>query len=65
MDQTVLQVAVEDLEKKRIQLGEQQLKIEAAIRSLQEICEHEFEPSNRDSHYSYEKCKYCGIEQKA
>jgi hypothetical protein len=65
MDQAVLQVAVEDLEQKRIQLGEQQLKIEKAILALQEICEHEFEPSSRDSHYSYEKCKYCGIEQKA
>ena len=65
MDQAVLQVAVEDLEQKRIQLSEQQLKTEAAIRALQEICEHDFESSSRDLHYSYEKCKYCGIEQKA
>jgi len=65
MEQAVLQVAVEDLEQKRVDLNQQVIKIEKAIKALQEICEHEFEPDGRDSHHSYEKCKYCGVTQKA
>ena len=61
MDQAVLQVAVEDLEQKRIQLDEQQLKIEKAIKALQEICEHDFGSGD----HSYNTCEYCGIKQKA
>ena len=60
MDQAVLQVAIEDLEKKRVELSEQQVKIKKAIGALQEICEHEFGSGD----HSYNTCEYCGIEQK-
>lgn len=30
------------------------------IEMFREKCEHKFEYEGHDSHYSYEKCKYCG-----
>ena len=59
MNQDVLKITVKDLEKRRTELNDQQVKNEKAIKELQEMCEHDFEPEN----YLYEKCKYCGKDQ--
>ena len=55
---------VDDLEYRKSELNDQRKKNEEAISALQAVCEHEFVPGGRDSHNSYEKCKYCGLEQK-
>jgi len=65
MDQNTLKAMVDDLEYRKAELRDQLKKNGDAISALQAVCEHEFVADGRDSHHSYEKCKYCGIEQKA
>jgi hypothetical protein len=64
MDQKILKIAIDDLREKIVKLREQDKRLQDGIVALQNICEHEYESSGRDSHHSYEKCIYCGIEQK-
>jgi hypothetical protein len=64
MDQKILKIAIDDLREKIVKLREQDKRLQDGIVALQNICDHEFVPGGRDSHYNYEECKYCGIEQK-
>ena len=65
MDQNTLKAMVDDLEYCKSELNDQLKKNRDAISALQAVCEHEFVSAGHDSHHSYEKCKYCGLEQKA
>lgn len=64
MDQTTLKAMIDDLEYRKSELKDQLKKNEDAISALQAVCEHGFVSAGHDSHYSYEKCKYCGLRQK-
>ena len=68
MDQAVLQVAVEDLRQKLIELNDKQKKTEDAIKALQEICEHEFAHKHECEDFMRnpinKNCIYCDLEQK-
>jgi hypothetical protein len=65
MDQNTLKAMIDDLEYHKAELIEARAKTDEAIRALQEICEHKFVADGHDSHNSYEKCKYCSVQQKA
>ena len=62
MEKEVLKVAVDDLEKRKIELIEKFEKTNNAILALQEICIHEFCTDGRVP--NYRQCVYCGKEQK-
>jgi hypothetical protein len=55
-----LQPLIEERERKREALR----TLEKSIEGLQKICEHEFERTGNDSHYDYERCRFCGTERK-
>ena len=57
---------IEKMEQEKKLLQERINKLQTAIRALQEVCDHaETEYTGNDSHYTYEKCKACGITIKA
>jgi hypothetical protein len=64
MDQETIKSMIADLEYRKAELIDQRGKTDDAIKALQDICEHKFIPNIPDSHHRYEKCKYCGKEQK-
>lgn len=43
--------------------GEAELR-EQAIKSLQEICKHDFAPDGHDSHHNYRRCKICNLRER-
>jgi len=34
-------------------------KVDAAIKALQEVCEHDWQPNGHDSHKDWFVCKHC------
>jgi hypothetical protein len=45
--------------KERNSLLDRATKIENAIKSFQEICNHDWKPNGHDSHKDFEKCDIC------
>ncbi len=63
MEQNVIKTVIDDLIIKRNNISLQFKQIEEAIEALQNVCEHKFYPDHPE-HPNYEKCIYCGKEQK-
>jgi len=63
---------IDELRQMEHKISEERQKVLDAISALQKVCSHTypdgklaFRYSGDDSHYSYEKCEICGIEEKS
>lgn len=56
--------SVKELVKESEQLKERQQTLGLLIESYQKICEHFWVDAGHDSHYYYQKCKYCTLRRK-
>ncbi len=50
---------MDPLFQKRKELNAESLKIDNAIKALQDICDHDYVSDGHDSHKSHYKCKMC------
>lgn len=53
------------LNEERDMLIERLRAVNRAIDALRYLCEHDWSDAGHDSHHSYQKCKVCGLEEKA
>jgi len=51
---------INKLFKERSILYERIMKLDKAIKALQDICEHDWQDDGRDSHKDHYKCSICG-----
>lgn len=58
-------ISIQEIKKERDLTAARLVKLDAAIKAFQEVCNHEWEPNGHDSHHNWEKCKLCGREDKA
>ena len=60
-DQEALKQQVERLRNRSLDLSQEKARIDTAIKSLQDVCEHNMECTGRhDSHKDEYECKWCG-----
>lgn len=52
------------LNKERNELLNKAHKIEKVIEAYQDVCKHNMQYTDHDSHYRYYKCDICGFENK-